>query len=112
MARDTAVPEHLSDAMKRFCRQITRTYALSTHHRKLLVCAAESHDRMTQARDVVTAEGLTTVDRHGQKRPHPAIAIERDSRVAFARMLRELGLGDETSDSRPPRLSGRYRGRD
>jgi len=66
---------------------------------------------MTAASALIAEQGLTVTDRHGQVRPHPAVAIERDSRVAFVRVLRELGLSDEANDSRPPRLTGRYAGR-
>ena len=65
---------------------------------------------MTEARALVAKEGLTTTNRHGELRPHPAIAIEVASRTAFARCLRELALTDEP-DNRPPRLPGRYQGR-
>jgi P27 family predicted phage terminase small subunit len=102
---------HLSPDMRASYRRITRKWALSEHHRRLLICAAESHDRMCQARDVLATEGITVLDRHGQTRPHPAVGVERDSRIAFARMLRELGLSDEASDARPPRPTGRYQGR-
>jgi P27 family predicted phage terminase small subunit len=108
---NNGVPEHLSSAMKGFYRKVRRAYALNDHHVRLLVCACEAHDRMTAARDLLASAGLTVVDRHGQLRPHPAVGIERDSRTAFARMLRELGLSDEVNDSRPPRISGRYAGR-
>jgi P27 family predicted phage terminase small subunit len=97
--------------MRRFYKRIVRTYALAEHHFRLLTCACEAHDRMTAARDLIAAEGLTTIDRHGQTRPHPAVSIERDSRTAFARMVRELGLSEETDSERPPRISGRYAGR-
>jgi hypothetical protein len=50
-------------------------------------------------------------NRHDEIRPHPAVSIERDSAIRFARLLRELGLGDEPADSRPPALRGRYVGR-
>ena len=66
---------------------------------------------MTAASALIAEQGLTITDRHGQVRPHPTVAIERDSRVAFVRVLRELGLSDEANDSRPPRLTGRYAGR-
>jgi P27 family predicted phage terminase small subunit len=106
------VPEHLSEASAAFCRRLRRKYRLHDHHDRLLIAACEAWDRMVQARELIAQEGLTTTDRHGQSRPHPAVAIERDSRTAFARMLRELALSDESPDeNRPPRPSGRYAGR-
>ncbi len=102
---------HLTEDMRRFYRRVVRAYGLQDHHRRLVVCACEAHDRMTQARDQLAREGITTIDRHGQTRPHPAVSIERDSRIAFARMLRELGLADEADAARPPSLARRYQGR-
>jgi phage terminase small subunit len=103
----------LSLEMQTFYRGISRRFDLSEHHRALLRCACEAHDRMDQARTLVATEGLTTIDRHGMVRPHPAVAIELASRTSFARLLRELGLADDVDSdaNRPPRLSGRYRGR-
>jgi Phage terminase, small subunit len=112
MTRRRTEFEHLSDRMKAFCAGIRKKYRLGAHHLPLLVAAGESHDRMTQARDLLAAEGLIVQDRHGQPRPHPAVAIERDAVIRFARLLRELALEDEISaDSRPPRLPGRRYGR-
>ena len=44
---------------------------------------------------------------------HPAVAIERDARIAFLRAVRELALADagEPTEIRPPRPIGRYAGR-
>jgi P27 family predicted phage terminase small subunit len=110
MKRNPTPTACLSDGMKTFYRQIGRKYRLSEHHRRLLLCACQAHSRMEQAQAVVEAEGLTTTDRHGQARPHPAIQIEMQSRTAFMRAVRELGLQDEApADSRPPILRGRYR---
>jgi hypothetical protein len=39
------------------------------------------------------ADGLTVEGAHGKK-THPAVNIERDSRLAFARILRELDLDE------------------
>lgn len=33
---------------------------------------------MTQARDVLRTSGLMVTNRHGELKPHPAIAVERD----------------------------------
>jgi phage terminase small subunit len=95
MSRNGAVPGHLSTQMRTFYRQITRRYILSEHHRRLLVVACESWDRAEQARQgLATAGALVVTDRHGQTRAHPLVTIERDSRIVFARMLRELALSD------------------
>ena len=95
--------------MRAFYRRIERTHALSEHHRRLLVVACQAHSRMEQAQRTVAVERLTTVDRHGQARPHPAIQIENQCRIAFIRALRELALADEDlpADVRPPRLTNR-----
>ena len=72
----------------------------------MLTLAAEAWDRGQQAREIVDRDGLTFTDRFGQPKARPEIAIERDSRIGFARLLRELALdvgGPE--DSRPPGLS-------
>jgi phage terminase small subunit len=112
MSRGSSAPAHLSDAMRTFYRSIARKYALSEHHRRLLVEACESFDRKVEARAVLATEGLTTTNRHGEARPHPCVAIERDSRIAFVRVIRELGLSDDVpNESRPPRPQGRYAGR-
>ena len=84
-------PAHLGDESRRFWRQIVRTYALEVHHVALLERACEALDRLAEARRAIAADGITVAGRSGP-RAHPAVAIERDSRLAFARLLRELGL--------------------
>jgi phage terminase small subunit len=60
---------------------------------------------MVQARSTILKEGLTVQGRDAVK-THPAIAIERDSRTAFERALRELGLDAPAEPPRPPQLPG------
>jgi P27 family predicted phage terminase small subunit len=103
----------LTAAMAGFYRRVNRDYALSDHHRLVLLTACQAHDRMTQARALIDREGLTTPTARGGSRVHPAVTVERDSRVAFVRCLRELGLSDDPAEApRPPRPRGRYQGRD
>jgi hypothetical protein len=66
-----------------------------------LEAAADAWDRMVQARDTLRVEGLTVTTKAGCKR-HPCADIERDSRLAFARLLRELDLDAEPPPERPP----------
>ena len=72
---------------------------------RLLVAAGESWDEKKLARRAIKEEGQLVTDRFGQRRPHPAIQIQRDARLSFARLCRELGLSEEP-DSRPPRIGG------
>jgi len=100
-------PEHLRTATKKWWAGVLREYDLEPHHVRLLTLAAESWDRCQEAREAIADHGLTFVDRFDQPRARPEVAIERDSRIAFARLLRELALDVEPPPtSRPPRAGG------
>ena len=108
--RLTPTPEHLSDEAAAWWRDVCGAYELEPHHLKLLQLACEAYDRCQQARAAIDREGLTVPSGNGV-RGHPAIAVERDSRTAFARILRELDLDVETPrDVRPPALRSNRRG--
>jgi phage terminase small subunit len=84
---------------------------LDEHHVRLLTLACEAWDRCQQARESLDVEGLVFEDRFGAPHARPEIAIERDSRLAFARLVRELDL-DTTEvgePSRPPPLKSNRR---
>src|SRR5687768_5398032 len=107
MTRSTpAAPQHLSEASRRWWRDIVRTYRLEPQHLRLLTLAAEAWDRGQEARERVAADGAYVTDRYGQTKAHPAIAVERDSRIAVARLVRELALADEPPGARSPRPGG------
>src|SRR5262245_6588010 len=82
-------PAHLSPSASQWWQHTVATYALEEHHLRLLQLACEAWDRAQAAREQLERDGLTTSGREGLK-PHPAIAIERDSRLAVARLVREL----------------------
>ena len=105
--RPTAAPSHLRAATARWWQAVIDGYELEEHHIRLLTLAAESWDRTQQAREILAKQGLTFSDRFGQPRTRPEVAIERDSRLAFLRVLRELGLDVEEPDSpRMPAVRG------
>jgi phage terminase small subunit len=82
-------------------------FELEEHHLKLLRLACEAWDRCQQAREALAEGGLTYLDRFEQPHARPEIAIERDNRIAFARLLREMALDVEPpAESRPPRRPG------
>lgn len=99
-------PSHLRPESSAWFREVVSEFDLESHHLHLLVLACESLDRAAQAREALTKHGITFVDRYNQVRARPEVQIERDSRVAFARLLRELGLDVEgpVESPRPPRV--------
>lgn len=101
-------PRHLSRASAAWWRALVADYQFLPHQLRTLTAAAESWDRKEQARARIEAEGLTFTTKQGELRPHPAVAMERDARIAYLRAVRELALTDDSGpDVRPPRLDGR-----
>ena len=98
-------PKHLRNETAAWFTSILDEYELESHHLKLLTLAAESWDRACQAREAISKHGLTYLDRFQAPRSRPEVAVERDSRLAFARLLRELSLDvAPPAESRPPAL--------
>ena len=105
-------PRHLHPETRRWFKQVAENFELEPHHLHLLTLACEARDRAEAARDTLARLGVTYQDRFGQPRARPEVAIERDSRIGFSRLLRELGLDGaaDPGESRPPGLrSGRTR---
>lgn len=112
-------PAHLSDNAAQWWREVLRDFSLEPHHLHLLQSACEALDRMAQARAELAAHGaLTFTDARGVIKAHPAEAIERNARIAFARLVRELdldagavaGASASASAPRPPALVSNRRG--
>lgn len=102
-----AAPSHLSEPARKWWRSVVTDYALEPHHLHLLRLTCESWDRGQEAREVLATSGIMVTDDRGNIRAHPAVAVEKDSRTAFARLLRELDLDTEPparAASRPPSL--------
>src|SRR4051794_38953416 len=77
-------PSHLRAATRRWWSSVVRDYELEPHHILLLTAAGEALDRMAEAREAVRRDGPYQRDRYGGTKQHPGIAVERDSRLAFA----------------------------
>src|SRR5947209_18082856 len=95
-------PEHLHPETRAWFEETIRDYELESHHVRLLSLACEAWDRGVTARQEIDRHGLTVEDRFGFPRARPEVAIERDARIAFARLCRELDL-----DAEPPPTSAR-----
>lgn len=88
-------PKHLQKNTQIWFKSVLEEYELEPHHVQLLTLAAEAWDRACAAREVIDKDGLTYLDRFGQPKARPEVGIERDSRIGFARLLRELALDVE-----------------
>ena len=102
-------PDHLSPEAAEWWRSVEDQFRLDDHHLRLLSLCCEAWDRCQQARQALAEHGTTFTDRFGQPRSRPEVAIERDSRAAFVRTLRELGLDlPAVREPRPPRHGTGY----
>ena len=104
-------PAHLSHDTGLWWASVMAEYALEPHHIRLLTLAAEAFDSAAEAREVLQREGKVYIDRFDQPKPRPEVAIQRDSAIGFARMLRELDLdiAGPTDRARPPALKSNRR---
>lgn len=95
-------PSHLRPATRSWWRDVVKSYELEDHHRRLLTLLCESWDRIQEAREQIEVDGAYIANRFGDMKAHPALAMERQERVVFARLLRELDLDTEPPPE-PPR---------
>jgi P27 family predicted phage terminase small subunit len=103
--KNPTAPKHLRKETRVWFDSVIAEYELDASGVKLLTKCCEAFDRSEQAREILLAEGLTFLDSKGSPRAHPANAIERDSRIAFVRLLRDLDISDSTpGDGRPVAL--------
>ena len=100
-------PTHLRASTRRWWAQVSTEYELEPHHERLLTLAAEAWDRSQGAREAIAKHGAVYSDRFGAPRQRPEVAIERDARLAFARLIRELRLDVQPDEgARVPGLNG------
>ena len=100
------VPDHLQPETGAWWLQVMSEFELEAHHERLLTLACQAWDRGELARQVLQSDGLTFRDRFDQPKARPEVGIQRDSVIAFARLIRELDLdvGQPAERSRPPAL--------
>ena len=101
-------PSHLSKEGKRIWRDLVDEYQIKDiAGLRILRVALEAFDRAQAARDMINSDGMIVKDTFGQSKPHPLLAIERDSRAAFLSGLKALNLDLEPLHDRPGRPGGR-----
>jgi P27 family predicted phage terminase small subunit len=87
-----SAPGHLSLAMQDWWNSVVAEIDLEPHRLRVLEAACGAWDRMVEARRAVAEHGLTYLSKDGDPRARPEVAVERDARIAFARLVRDLGL--------------------
>ena len=99
-------PKHLQAEGGDFWEAVLFDYDLEeTHHLKLLENACVCVDRIAQARRKIRKNGGFYKDRWGIPKEHPAQKNERENKILFARLIRELNLDLETpGENRPPKI--------
>ena len=70
----------------------------------LLDLGSHCLDRIEQCEKVIDKEGPFILDRFKVLKEHPAIKVEREQKIVFCRIMRELNLDIQPEDSRPPKL--------
>jgi phage terminase small subunit len=99
-------PAWLRPETKKWFLSVLDDYDLEESDIKLLTLASEAFDRATLARETIAEQGFYFTDRWGAPRKHPAVSVLEASTIAFARLVRELSIGDSEppSESRVPAL--------
>jgi phage terminase small subunit len=87
-------PAHLQEETKQWWKAACDAFQFEHHHLRLLQLACESWERSQQARAVIAENGIAYNDRFGAPRLRPEVAVERDARISFARLVRDLGLDE------------------
>jgi phage terminase small subunit len=101
------VPKNLSAAGRSWWRRLVAEFDIADPAGLLLLeNGMRQFDRAEDARALLNTEGVTMIDRFGQRRPHPAAAIERDARSGLLAALRALNLDVEPLRDRPGRPAG------
>jgi phage terminase small subunit len=88
-------PKGLQPGQRRLWSGVVEAFELEAHHLRTLESACRELDRAERAEARVAEDGEYVLDRYSNPKAHPAVAVARSSRLAAARLLRELGLEDD-----------------
>src|SRR5665213_441786 len=61
-----------------------------------LLTLCQAWDRLREAQTILKRDGILSVDRWGQRKPHPASTIEREARAGLLQCLKHLSLDLES----------------
>lgn len=105
-------PRGLGPSGRKLWNFVTAENEMLPHEAALLEEACRTRDRITEMREQVAQDGTMLASSQGM-RLHPAIAEERQQRLALARLLATLGVPGLEDDDLPASrgVRGVYTGR-
>lgn len=108
MATPKSPPRGLSTEAKAWWKRLASEYGIEDDAGLLLLqTGLEAFDRMRIAQAAISRDGMTVLDRFGQRKAHPLLPAERDARAQMLAALRALNLDVEPLHDRPGRPAGR-----
>ena len=96
-------PSNLSREAQGWWRKVVSGWTLDAAALLLLHSGLESFDRMREAQLALAADGIVIEDRFGQKKAHPAVQVEADSKAILLRTIGVLNLDIEPLHAGPGR---------
>lgn len=98
-------PKNLKTPGRKFYKTVRSEFEFEDHHDiERLAQAAFCLDEISEAQKIVESEGRFIKNRFGELKDNPGLKVIRDFRTLFIRIVRELGLDlQSTETSRPPR---------
>src|SRR5262245_43765226 len=92
-SRASRPPRGLPAVAREWWHRMVKEYGIADEGGlTLLEMAARAYARMEAARRQLDKDGPTVLDRFGQRKQHPAAAVERDARTGMLAALRLLHL--------------------
>ena len=102
-------PGGLGEAGGALWAAVVRDYAVADWQLPVLEAAAREADQAAEAEAAAQADGPFILDRYRSPKPHPGIAVARSSRLAVARLLRQLNLEPVEEHPGPGRYARGFR---
>ena len=100
-------PAHLSREAKAWWKKLCSEFELGDSTAQILLeSALSSFDKWQSARRVLSKEGDFIFDRFHQRRAHPALQVERDSKILMLKSFAALHLDLEPLRDFPGRPPG------
>jgi P27 family predicted phage terminase small subunit len=95
-------PKNIRPEAKQLWKQVHQDWEVDPAGQEILRVAVISLSRFLEAREIIDREGATYTTPTGQIKKHPALEVEKASRMGFLACMRELGLDYDDEPKRGP----------